>query len=176
MSFIESFEAFKKAIRGQLVIGHYEIVVGKKQKNPVPVVYRDGVAKEEFKGRVTSVWITKKGKIAVCLRHYHRITPGDRTQVPDSLVRIAELSPLAFKGLPGEFQFRTLRGEGVQFIEVWRGGKRYKVELPPIPDWESAEIVLRLREKYEEIQATRMARRRVSRGLAPEPAPAKKAD
>lgn len=166
--FQAAFEAWAKALGKRPIIrGNYQIVVGKKQKNPVPVVFREGVPRDEFKGRLSSFWITKAGKVAVCLRHYHRITPGERRLVPDSLLKIAEASPLAFKGLAGEFQYRTLRGEGIMELEVCRGGKWYPLSPPPIPDWESAEIVLRLREKYEALQAARLNRRRIERGLAP---------
>lgn len=125
----------QKLLTNQLVRGTYKIVVGK--FNPKEqVVYREGVAKDEFKGRVKSVWRSKDGNVCVVMRHYNRITPGDRKSVSDVVIKMAEESGRAYTGLPGEFKFRSLRLEGIQGIEVMKAGKWVSFSSMSPQEWD----------------------------------------
>lgn len=124
----------QKLLENQLVRGNYKIIVGK--FNPrEQVIYRSGVARDEFKGRVKSVFRSKEGNVCVVLRHFHRITPGDRKSVSDELLKIAEESPRAYKGLPGEFKFRSLRLEGILDIKIMKAGKWVPV-MADFKEWD----------------------------------------
>ena len=112
----------KSLLEGKIVGGRYETVVGK--FNPrEEVIYRPGVDKDEFKGRISTVFRSKEGNFCVTLRNFNRITPGDRMAVSDSRLKLAEADPRAYKGLPGEFKYRTLRLEGIQSLAVLKAGK-----------------------------------------------------
>lgn len=112
---------------GNLVRGRYDVVVGGGQAD-ANVVYRDGVAFDAIQGFVDAVRVTKAGKVILVMRNMNRITPGDRSEVTDTRLLLAELDPRVYKGLAGEYKFRSYRSEGLRNLEVCRGGKWTEVD------------------------------------------------
>jgi len=90
-------------------------------KVAAPVVYRDGVAPDRFDGFVENVWVSKAGHVVMSVRTRNRIQPGDRKAITDTELEARKADPRKFGGLPGEYQFRTYRLDGITSLSVCRG-------------------------------------------------------
>lgn len=130
----ELAEAFAllEPLASNLVRGRYDIVVGgaKKDEN---VIIRETVPLDEFKGIVSHAFVSKDGKLLLCVRTMNRIMPGDRMEVTDAQLMQAALDPRLYKSLPGEYKFRSYRFEGIRELEVCRGGKWMPLIATQIP-------------------------------------------
>jgi len=130
---MQVLKPLRDALCNQIVHLAYDIQVGKKSNTPV--TYRKDVPLDEAKGRVSSIWITKKGVLVVCMRSYNRITPGSRKDITPQMERRAKQDHRAYKGMPGEFQYRTFHLKGVRWIKVCRGGKWMKFDLAALEQY-----------------------------------------
>ena len=139
----------KAAVEGKMVRGSYKVVVGG-SKPSASTVMREGVSRDEFKGFVETVRTTKSGHVILTMRTYNRITAGSRSAVTDLELALAEADPRLYKGLPGEFQFRTYRLEGVLSLEVCRGGLWFPVLGPTLAVLRDSEAWAPLLESWGE--------------------------
>lgn len=118
-----------KRLEGLLIRGKYMTVVGGAKPDPTTVV-REGVALDEIKGFVDTVKDTKTGNTILVMRNMNRITAGSRAEITDADLIRAELDHRVYKGLPGEYKYRSYRAEGLHSLEVCKGGKWEPVTDP----------------------------------------------
>lgn len=124
--------ALLEPLANNLVRGRYDIVVGGAKPDATTII-RENVPLDEFKGLVSHAFISKDGKLLLCVRTVNRITSGDRMAVTDEQLLAAALDPRLYKGLAGEFKFRSYRFEGLRELERWNGRQWVPLITAAIP-------------------------------------------